>query len=81
MRLERKLLAATLLSTMFMNAGNFGLSVVLFAFGENSLAYSVTVFCDQQCDDQYSRGDHRLMGSANLRQALSTLLSCRQWMP
>jgi len=30
-RLERRVLAGVMLSTMFMNAGNFGLPVVLFA--------------------------------------------------
>ena len=44
MHLERRLMAGVLLSTMFMNAGNFGLSVVLFAFGEDALAYSSLFF-------------------------------------
>lgn len=74
MRLERKLLAATLISTMFMNAGNFGLSVVLFAFGENSLAYSGLFFVTSSVMINTVGVMTASLGSANLRQALSNLV-------
>jgi malate permease and related proteins len=44
LRLERRLMMAVLLATMFSNAGNFGLSVNLFAFGEKALAYASLYF-------------------------------------
>jgi malate permease and related proteins len=74
MRLEKKLLAAALLSTMFMNAGNFGLSVVLFAFGENSLAYSSLFFVTSSVLINTVGVMTASLGSANLRQALSNLV-------
>jgi predicted permease len=43
-RLERKLLAAIVLTSMSMNAGNFGLSLNLFAFGEGGLAQASIFF-------------------------------------
>lgn len=44
LRLERRLLIALLLSTMFVNAGNYGLSLNLFAFGELALAHASIYF-------------------------------------
>jgi predicted permease len=44
LRLERRLLAAVLLTTMFGNAGNYGLSLNLFAFGEKALAHASLYF-------------------------------------
>lgn len=43
-RLERRLLVAVLLTSMFGNAGNFGLSLSLFAFGETALAHASLYF-------------------------------------
>jgi malate permease and related proteins len=43
-RLERRILIALLLSTMFVNAGNYGLSLNLFAFGETALAHASIYF-------------------------------------
>jgi len=43
-RLERKMLAAVLLCTLSLNAGNYGLSLNLFAFGEKALAYASLFF-------------------------------------
>lgn len=43
-RLERCTLIAVLLTTMFVNAGNFGLPVILFAFGDRALAYGSLFF-------------------------------------
>ena len=43
-RLERKTLAAVLLCTLTINAGNYGLSLNLFAFGEEGLAHASLFF-------------------------------------
>ncbi len=42
--LDRKSLAAVLITAMFCNAGNYGLSLNLFAFGKSALAYASLVF-------------------------------------
>ena len=44
LRLERRTMMALLLTAMFMNAGNFGLSVNLFAFGNDGLAQASLYF-------------------------------------
>jgi predicted permease len=44
LRLKRSIVVALLLTVMFGNAGNFGLSLNLFAFGESALAYASIYF-------------------------------------
>lgn len=44
LRLERTKLAAVVLTSMLINAGNFGLAVVNFGFGEQALAYASVFF-------------------------------------
>lgn len=44
MKLERKMMAAVLICTITLNAGNYGLSLNLFAFGEEALAYASLFF-------------------------------------
>lgn len=44
LRLERRLLMALLLASMFSNAGNFGMSLNLLAFGEKTMAYASLYF-------------------------------------
>ena len=44
LKLERKLLAAVIICSMTINAGNYGLSLNLFAFGEEALAYASLFF-------------------------------------
>ncbi len=44
LKIQRPLLVAVLLTTMFGNAGNYGLSLNLFAFGEEALAYASLYF-------------------------------------
>jgi predicted permease len=39
LRLPRRMLAAVLLASMFINSGNFGLPVIRFAFGEQAFSY------------------------------------------
>jgi predicted permease len=43
-RLDRKTLAAVLITAMFMNAGNYGLPLTNFAFGEAALAFASVFF-------------------------------------
>lgn len=44
LRFERKILAATILTSFLKNAGNFGLAVTLFAFGDKALPYASIFF-------------------------------------
>jgi hypothetical protein len=44
LHLERRLLAAILITVMFGNAGNYGLSLTKFAFGDEALAYASLFF-------------------------------------
>jgi predicted permease len=43
-RLERHVLSAILITTMFANTGNYGLPLVSFAFGEEALSYAGIYF-------------------------------------
>jgi len=43
-KLERKMMAAVIICTMTINAGNYGLSLSLFAFGKEALAYASLFF-------------------------------------
>jgi predicted permease len=44
MKLERRILAAVMICTVAINAGNYGLSLNLFAFGKETLAYASLFF-------------------------------------
>ncbi|MFW9925065.1 MAG: AEC family transporter, partial [Candidatus Thorarchaeota archaeon] len=44
MHLERKMLAAVLLCSIFMNAGNFGIPLLGFSFGDKAQAYAALYF-------------------------------------
>jgi predicted permease len=44
LRFERRIMVALLLTVMFGNVGNFGLSLNLFAFGESALSYASIYF-------------------------------------
>lgn len=44
LKLERSVLAAVLITSIFLNAGNFGLPVVLFAFGDAALSFASLYF-------------------------------------
>ncbi len=44
LRFDRKILAAVLITSMFMNAGNYGLPLTSFAFGETALAFASVFF-------------------------------------
>ena len=44
LRFERRILAGVVITSMLVNAGNFGLAVVMFGFGETALAYASVFF-------------------------------------
>src|SRR5215216_1372365 len=44
LKLERHVLVAILITTMFANTGNYGLPLVSFAFGEQALSYAGIYF-------------------------------------
>jgi predicted permease len=44
LKLERTLLVAVILSVVFMNSGNYGLPLILFAFHETGMAYASIYF-------------------------------------
>jgi predicted permease len=71
--LERSTLAAVVLTSMIMNSGNFGLPVVLFAFGETALGYA-SLFFVTNAILSYTLGVMTAsMSSANLGQAFTNL--------
>jgi predicted permease len=73
-RLERKMLAAVVLCTLTLNAGNYGLSLNLFAFGEEGLAYA-SLFFAVSAIITYTLGvTIASMGRASLADSLKGLL-------
>jgi predicted permease len=48
LKIERRLTAAVLMTAMFMNCGNYGLPLTLFAFGEAALAYASLYYVTAQ---------------------------------
>ena len=44
LRIDRKMLAAVMITSMFMNAGNYGLPLTSFAFGQAALAFASVFF-------------------------------------
>lgn len=74
MKLERKLLSAFILTSSFMNAGNYGLPLTLFAFGEKALAFG-SLFYVTNAILTYTLGVViASMGSTSLTKALSNLV-------
>lgn len=74
LRLNRRILAAVLLTVMFSNAGNYGLSLNRFAFGETALAHASLYFAIAAIL-MYTLGVLiASLGTSGLRQALISLL-------
>jgi len=74
MNLNRKMLAALILSTMTINGGNYGLSLNSFAFGEAALAhasifYATTAICTYTIGVAIAS-----LGTVNLKDSLIRLL-------
>ncbi len=74
LKFDRQLLAALIICVIFMNAGNYGLSLNLFAFGEEALAQA-SIFFAFQGILTYSIGVLiASLGKFDLREALIGLL-------
>jgi hypothetical protein len=73
-RLERRMLAGVMLSSMFMNAGNYGMPVVLFAFGETALSYASLYFVTSAILAYTLGAVIASLGSVSLLRALANLL-------
>lgn len=74
LRLNRPLLASLVLVAMFGNAGNYGLSLNAFAFGEQGLAFASIYFVTSGVL-VYTAGIFvASLGKASLRQSFSNLL-------
>lgn len=72
--LERNLQLAVLLAVIFMNAGNYGLSLNLFAFGEKALAFASIFFATQVVLVNTVGVLVASSGTRTLRQALAGLV-------
>lgn len=74
LKLERSKIAAVVLTSMLINAGNFGLAIVKFGFGEQALAYA-SVFFVINAIFAYTVGVFiASLGSVDMRSALRNLL-------
>jgi predicted permease len=74
LRLERHLLAAVMITSMFDNAGNLGLSVTFFAFGDPALARATVIFVIYGTLTNTVGAVIASLGKSGLRQALLILL-------
>jgi predicted permease len=72
--LKRSILAAVVLTTMSMNAGNFGLSLNLFAFGEAGLAQASIFFVTTALLTNSVGIAVASLGTADLKESLLRLL-------
>ena len=73
-RLDKRTLAGVMLASMFMNAGNYGLPVVLFAFGEQALRYASLFFVTNAILAYTVGVVIASMGSVRIDQSLLNLL-------
>jgi malate permease and related proteins len=74
LRLERRMIMAMVLAAMFMNAGNYGLSVNLFAFGQEGLAQATLYFVAMGILTYTVGIMVASLGAASLRQSFMGLL-------
>jgi predicted permease len=74
LRIERSTLSSMMLATMFTNAGNYGLPVVFFAFGQTALGFA-SIFFVVNVSLAYTAGTViASMSSMNIRKATINLL-------
>jgi hypothetical protein len=73
-KLERRMLAALIITTMLMNAGNYGLPVNQFAFGDATLAYAALIFVMMSMLGNSVGVVVASAGSASLKESLLGLL-------
>ncbi len=71
--LSRRTQTAVLLTSMFMNSGNFGLPVILFAFGEAGLSYASLFFVTNMIITYTFGVFIASMGTAPLKESLVNL--------
>lgn len=74
LKLERRILAAVLLTCMFMNAGNYGMPLVNFAFGAEALVYAGLFFVGMNLLMNSVGIVIASLGTSNLRTSLLNLL-------
>lgn len=70
LKLERQMLAAVLITSMFMNAGNYGMPAVDFAFGKTALAFAVPFYVTMSILSNTVGVFIASLGKLNARQAL-----------
>jgi predicted permease len=73
-RLERRMIAALVLTTMFMNTSNLGMPVNLFAFGETAVAYASLYFVANFVFANTAGVMVASLGTASPRKAITNLL-------
>ncbi|MBA2175524.1 AEC family transporter [Halobacillus locisalis] len=66
--------SGAILSTAFMNAGNYGAPIVLFAFGEEGFVYSVSFMVLQQIVMNFFGVYYAAKGAAGISMAVKTVL-------
>ena len=74
LKLDRKIMAAVLLCAMFMNAGNFGIPLLGFSFGEKAQAYGSLYFVSMAVLTNTVGIAIASSGKSTLRQSLINLL-------
>jgi len=74
LHLERSMLAAVVLTTMSMNAGNFGLSLNLFSFGEKGLAQASIFFVTSSLLTNVLGVAIASLGTASVKESLRRLI-------
>jgi len=72
-KLDRKTTAAVMLTTIFMNAGNYGLSLNSFAFGQDALAHASIFFVTMALIAYTAGVAIASLGTFNLQDTLRTL--------
>lgn len=72
-KFERTLLVAVILSVVFVNAGNYGLPLILFAFGETGMAHASIYFITLAILINTAGIMIASMGRSTLKQALAGL--------
>lgn len=73
-RWERSVESGMILSNAFMNAGNYGSPVILFAFGEEAFVYAVLFMSIQTIQMNFFGIYYALRGKSGMKQALLTIL-------
>lgn len=74
LRLERRMLAAIILTCMFMNAGNYGLPLVDFAFGAEALVYASLMYIAMNLLLNSAGVVIASLGTSNLKKSLLNLI-------